>query len=82
MALPLIGDPEHHENRDMKSAEAIKKLLCTFSSFSMRGFPPWPESESDEMSLRERSLGRRGGLKVGVQINDFPKNCASGASEA
>ena len=35
----------------------------TFSSFSMRGFPPCPESESDEMSLCERSRGRNVGLE-------------------
>ena len=36
----------------------------------MRGFPPCPESESDEMSLWERSRGRRVGLKEGVQIGE------------
>ena len=38
----------------------------------MRGFPPCPESESDDMSLWERRRGRRVGLKEGVQIGDYP----------
>ena len=32
----------------------------------MRGFPPCPESESDEMSLCERSRGRNVGLEKEV----------------
>ena len=65
MALPLIDDPELDKDEHIMTSFAaeVHEWLLTFSSFSMRGFPPWPESESEEMSLRERSRGRRGGLE-------------------